>query len=195
LRGAAWDGDGRPANRFIRRIPERRISRGDSPVPLPGGSGSDRGSRGMTSCGCPQYLPPGLCGAMGAMGAAKRLSRPVPRRSSKLFEKMSLPGAPLRNRTVDLLLTINTAPCTERTSSSDSTGNRTDSTGSAGIPAAPFHDPFHARRRASSRGRNRASSRDSRSAMPADVAGRGPPARPPGHARNRRSHRGDDDGL
>src|SRR5690348_11592924 len=43
---------------------------------------------------------------MGAMGADERLSRLVPRRSSDLFEKMSLPGAPLRNRTVDLLLTI-----------------------------------------------------------------------------------------
>ena len=44
------------------------------------------------------------------------------------------------------LLTITTAPCTERTGSTDATGNRTGSTGStgsAGIPAAPFDEPFH----------------------------------------------------
>ena len=43
---------------------------------------------------------------MGAMGADERLSPPVPRWLSELFEKISLPGAPLRNRTVDLLLTM-----------------------------------------------------------------------------------------
>jgi hypothetical protein len=34
--------------------------------------------------------------------------------------------------------------CTARTSSTDDTQNRTESTGCAGIHAAPFHDPFHA---------------------------------------------------
>ena len=45
-------------------------------------------------------------GAMGAMGADERLFRLVPRGSVDSFENLSLPGAPLRNRTVDLLLTI-----------------------------------------------------------------------------------------
>ena len=53
---------------------------------------------------------------------------------------------PLRNRTVDLLLTISTAPCTERAGCTDATGYRTDSTGRAGstrgavprpVPRAP----------------------------------------------------------
>src|SRR5215472_16957520 len=70
---------------------------------------------------------------MGAMGADERLSRLVPRRSSGLFEKLSLPGAPLRNRTVDLLLTISTASCTVRASCTDSTGYCTDGTCRAGI--------------------------------------------------------------
>jgi hypothetical protein len=43
---------------------------------------------------------------MGAMSADERLSPPVPRWLSNVFEKISLPGAPLRNRTVDLLLTM-----------------------------------------------------------------------------------------
>jgi hypothetical protein len=47
----------------------------------------------------------------------------------------------------DLLLTITTAPCTERTGCTDNTGNRTDSTRRAGITCTPFHDPFHARGR------------------------------------------------
>jgi hypothetical protein len=55
-------------------------------------------------------------------------------------------GAPLRNRTVDLLLTISTPPCTERAGCTDGTGYRTDSTGRAGsirravpraVPRAP----------------------------------------------------------
>ena len=56
-------------------------------------------------------------------------------------------------------LTITTASCTHSSSSTDNTGNRTDSTGSAGIPGAPFHEPFHARRRASFHGCNRAQRR------------------------------------
>jgi hypothetical protein len=43
--------------------------------------------------------------------------------------------------TVGLLLTITTAPCTERTGSTDDTGCRTDGTGRAGIPGAPCHAP------------------------------------------------------
>src|ERR1700729_3145080 len=38
-------------------------------------------------------------------------------------------GAPLRNRTVDLLLTITMASCTTSASCTDDTGYRTDSTG------------------------------------------------------------------
>jgi len=45
---------------------------------------------------------------------------------------------------VDLLLTITTAPSTGRISCTDDTHNRTEGTGCAGIPADPFHDPFHA---------------------------------------------------
>ena len=80
------------------------------------------------------------------MGAEARLLRLVPRRSFASFENGSWPGAPLRNRTVDLLLTISTAPCTERTGCTDDTGYRTDSTGRAGstrravpraVPRAP----------------------------------------------------------
>ena len=60
----------------------------------------------MTSGSYPQQFLPGSRGAVGAMGADERLSRSVPRRLFYSFEKMSLPGAPLRNRTVDLLLTM-----------------------------------------------------------------------------------------
>lgn len=61
------------------------------------------------ACGCDRtVIPP--CRALAVqweqMAADDRLSRLVPHRSSKLFEKPSLPGAPLRNRTVDLLLTM-----------------------------------------------------------------------------------------
>jgi hypothetical protein len=48
----------------------------------------------------------GAMDAMGAMRADERLFRLVPRRSSVSFEKLPLAGAPLPNRTVDLLLTI-----------------------------------------------------------------------------------------
>jgi len=59
-----------------------------------------------------------------------------------------------------------------------------------GLPGAPFHEPFHARRRAPSRRRHRAQRPGSRSAMPAGAAGHGPPARPPpGTARGRAGHR------
>jgi len=44
------------------------------------------------------------------------------------IEISRLTGAPLRNRTVDLLLTISTAPFTVRTSSTDDTAHSTDST-------------------------------------------------------------------
>jgi Peptidase M50B-like len=55
------------------------------------------------------------------------------------------------NRPQDRLLTITTAQRTVRTSSTDGTANRTDSTGGTGIPSEPFHEPFHAHRRASFR--------------------------------------------
>ena len=45
---------------------------------------------------------------------------------------------------MDLLLTITTAPCTEHTSSTDDTENRTDSSRCTGLSGAAFHDPFHA---------------------------------------------------
>ena len=86
------------------------------------------------------------------------------------------------------------APCTERSSCTDDTGNRTDSTGSAGIPAAPFHEPFHARRRASSHGGNarhrstdvtERSGRDSRSAIPLTRPGKVLHEASPGTARVR----------
>jgi hypothetical protein len=131
------------ATRSIGRLLERDLCRGDAPGTLPGWCGGDRGRRGNDPRRLPQYLPPGRYGATGAMGADERLPRLVPRQSSELFEKLSLPGAPLLNRTVDLLLTITTAPRTERTSCTDSTGNRTDSIGGAGIAAVPFHEPFH----------------------------------------------------
>jgi len=54
----------------------------------------------MTSGSYPQQLLPGPRGAVRAMGADERLSQSVPRRLFDSFEKPSLPGAPLRNRTV-----------------------------------------------------------------------------------------------
>jgi hypothetical protein len=72
---------------------------------FPAGAG-DQGHRGMTSGSYPQQLLPDPRGAVGAMGADERLSQSVPRRLFYSFEKLSLPGAPLLNRTVDLLLTI-----------------------------------------------------------------------------------------
>jgi hypothetical protein len=60
----------------------------------------------MTSGSYPQQLLPGPRRAVGAMGADERLSQSVPRRLFDSFEKLSLPGALLGNRTVDLLLTI-----------------------------------------------------------------------------------------
>jgi hypothetical protein len=53
-------------------------------------------------------------------------------------------GSASQRITPDRLLTITTSSCTARTSCTDDTENRTESTGCAGIPAAPFHDPFHA---------------------------------------------------
>jgi hypothetical protein len=95
------------ANRSIRRIPERHLSRRDPPAPpFPVGAAMIRAAVEWPPAAVPHYLPPGPCGAMGATSADERLSRLVPRRSSELFEKLSLSGAPLRNRTVDLLLTI-----------------------------------------------------------------------------------------
>jgi hypothetical protein len=47
-------------------------------------------------------------------------------------------------RARSLLLTITTAPCTERTGSTDDRENRTGSTRSAAIPGDPVHKPVHA---------------------------------------------------
>ena len=52
-------------------------------------------------------------------------------------------GAPLRNRTVDLLLTIGTAPRPQRTSCTDCTKICTESTERAQCARRPVHDPFH----------------------------------------------------
>jgi hypothetical protein len=75
------------------------------------------------------------------MGADERLSRPVPRRLFDSFEKMYLPGAPLRNRTVDLLLTISTVRSSGRFSCTDTTHERTDGTDRAGSFPAPSPRP------------------------------------------------------
>src|SRR5258708_36913668 len=51
--------------------------------------------------------------------------------------------APLRNRTVDLLLTIATLSRPGRTSCTDSTPERTGSTGCTQYPFHSVHDSFH----------------------------------------------------
>jgi hypothetical protein len=57
------------------------------------------------------------------------------------IEISRLPGAPLRNRTVDLLLTISTFRCDERGSCTDTTRDRTDCTDRAGSSLAPSPCP------------------------------------------------------
>jgi hypothetical protein len=54
-------------------------------------------------------------------------------------------GAPLRNRTVDLLLTISTLRCNGRVSCTHATRERTDRTGSAENSRRPVHAPVHGR--------------------------------------------------
>jgi len=56
------------ANRSIRRTPERHLSRRDSPVPLPGWCGGDRGHRGMTFYGYPSVPPAGPLRCNGSNG-------------------------------------------------------------------------------------------------------------------------------
>src|SRR5258706_2784398 len=52
-------------------------------------------------------------------------------------------GAPLRNRTVDLLLTMATLTRPQRTSCTDSTPERPESTECTHWTASPVHDSFH----------------------------------------------------
>jgi hypothetical protein len=52
-------------------------------------------------------------------------------------------GAPLRNRTVDLLLTIPTTARPGRTACAERTPERTESTESTGCSSRPVHDSFH----------------------------------------------------
>ena len=74
-----------------------------------------------------------LRGAMGAMGAEERLRDSCHASHPSCSKNCLCPGAPLRNRTVDLLLTITTAQSTVRANRADNTGHRTDSTRRAGI--------------------------------------------------------------
>jgi hypothetical protein len=57
------------------------------------------------------------------------------------IEKHSWTGAPLRNRTVDLLLTISTSRCDGRLNCTDATRERTGGTGRAGNSPAPSPRP------------------------------------------------------
>jgi hypothetical protein len=98
------------------------------------------GYEGPGSDGSPRASPElsAWPGASGALAAAVPSGQPLvptdPQSPVRDFSKHSvLPGAPLRNRTVDLLLTISTAPSAERASCTDPTGYSTDSTGCAGI--------------------------------------------------------------
>src|SRR5258708_39409212 len=52
-------------------------------------------------------------------------------------------GAPLRNRTVDLLLTIATPPRPGRTTCTNGTPGRPGSTECTQCPRHPVHDSFH----------------------------------------------------
>src|SRR5229473_682360 len=60
-----------------------------------------------------------------------------------MFEYSSRPGAPLRNRTVDLLLTIATPHRPGRTACTDRTPERTRCTGCTQCSRDPVHDSFH----------------------------------------------------
>jgi hypothetical protein len=55
-------------------------------------------------------------------------------------------GAQLSNRTVDLLLTITTAPCTVRTECTDDTENALIALAELELSGAPCHEPCHAGR-------------------------------------------------
>jgi hypothetical protein len=61
-----------------------------------------------------------------------------------MFEYPSQAGAPLRNRTVDLLLTMATASRPQRTSCTERTAERTKSTESTECSLHPVHDSVHA---------------------------------------------------
>src|ERR1022692_3186849 len=86
--------------------------------------------------------------AFSAFSAEKRLHDPVhenDKSDRKLFRNCIADlGAPLRNRTVDLLLTIGTAHRPERTSCTDCTRNFTESTERTHCARHPVHEPVHA---------------------------------------------------
>src|SRR5216683_4586890 len=60
-----------------------------------------------------------------------------------MFEYSSRPGAPLRNRTVDLLLTMATPHRPGRTSCTNGTAERSGSTECTQCARHPVHDSFH----------------------------------------------------
>src|ERR1022692_512410 len=72
--------------------------------------------------------------------------------SSVLYSKELLDLEPLRNRTVDLLLTMATPPRPERTACTESTAERSESTECTGCTAQPVHDSFHDQRAAPGHG-------------------------------------------
>jgi len=140
------------------------------------------------------------CPACGSAGRVERnMARfkwahsetPVLSSPKRTVLSASLPSrSPVTESTVDLLLTISTAPCTECTGCTDATGNRTDSTGRAGsirrpvpraVPRAGIVPPAEY---------GVAAGTPVTAPAPAEVAGHGPPAGPPpGTARGRRGHR------
>jgi hypothetical protein len=61
------------------------------------------------------------------------------------FEKLSLAVSPLRNRTVDLLLTMATLTRPESTSCTDGAPERPESTECTQCSLHPVHDSFHGR--------------------------------------------------
>src|SRR5258708_28603970 len=66
-----------------------------------------------------------------------------------MFEYSSRPGAPLRNRTVDLLLTIATPPRPGRTTCTNGTPECSGSTACTQCARHPVHDSFHNQQAAS----------------------------------------------
>ena len=93
------------ANRSIRRVLERCLSRGGSPVPLPGWYAGDQGRCEMTSGG--SLTTSGRAVAVRwEQWVLTSVSRDSFHAGHPSCSKLSEPGAPLRNRTVDLLLTM-----------------------------------------------------------------------------------------
>src|SRR6266699_830383 len=85
-------------------------------------------------------------GATCAFRAGERLHDPVHEndKPERYLFRNSIDelGAPLRNRTVDLLLTIPKASRPERTSCTERTPERSESTESTGCSSQPVHDSF-----------------------------------------------------